>query len=407
MFSPKPNTTPTDSELLTPVGQLIKAATDPVLLGPDWSQNLDICDQINNLRDGPEQAIRAISKRLKDSNTTTVFLTLIVMETCIKNCGMNFTKLVDKNLMNDIVNISKGISTSADEALRLVQQWGRAFENRRDVQPIFYDTYCLLKSKGIKFPKEEDNSSIIFESEKRPSISVAPAQASTISDIVEITNEEEFANLESDLVAVIEKNDLCVEMLQFSPGIEQDELLADVIGFLEACRDRLSDVIVAGTQGLLSEELFEKVLKVNDAVIKTLEAERYGSKITVEKEGGEKKENNVDLLDFDSNDNKKSTNDLDLFSPSNVNNNTINNDHNNINSNNNNNNDVFDNNDFISPPPVPESSVTLPPPIPESSGTLPPPVSNSSVTGNQLPPPSTPMTDSDFDAFFESLGKTN
>ena len=92
------------------------------------------------------------------------------METCIKNCGMNFTKLVDKNLMNDIVNISKGISTSADEALRLIQQWGRAFENRRDVQPIFYDTYCLLKSKGIKFPKEEDNSSIIFESEKRPSM---------------------------------------------------------------------------------------------------------------------------------------------------------------------------------------------------------------------------------------------
>ena len=72
----------------------------------------------------------------------------------------------------------------------------------------------------------------------------------------------------------MEKNDLCVEMLQFSPGIEEDELLSDVVGFLEACRDRLSDVILAGTQGLLSEELFEKVLKVNDAVIKTLEAER-------------------------------------------------------------------------------------------------------------------------------------
>jgi hypothetical protein len=73
----------------------------------------------------------------------------------------------------------------------------------------------------------------------------------------------------------MDKVRLCREMLLVSPGIEAgDELLADVVGFLEACRDRLSEIIEAGTQGLLGEDLFEQCFKVYDAVIKTLDSER-------------------------------------------------------------------------------------------------------------------------------------
>lgn len=72
----------------------------------------------------------------------------------------------------------------------------------------------------------------------------------------------------------MEKVRLCREMLLVSPGIAQDELLADVVGFLEACRDRMADVIEAGTQGLLGEDLFSECLKVNDAILKTLDAEK-------------------------------------------------------------------------------------------------------------------------------------
>lgn len=32
---------------------------------------------------------------------------------------------------------------------------------------------------------------------------------------------------------------LCREMLKESPGIDEDEALAEVVGFLEACRDRM------------------------------------------------------------------------------------------------------------------------------------------------------------------------
>ena len=76
---------------------------------------------------------------------------------------------------------------------------------------------------------------------------------------------------------MVEKVKLCREMLLVSPGIQSDEALSDVIGFLEACRDRMVDLIEAGTQGLLGETLFEEVLKVNDMVYRTLEAEKVSS----------------------------------------------------------------------------------------------------------------------------------
>jgi hypothetical protein len=84
----------------------------------------------------------------------------------------------------------------------------------------------------------------------------------------------ELEKLKEDLSAVVEKVRLCREMLFSSPGIQTDEALSDVVGFLEACRDRLVDLVEAGTSGLLGEELFAHVLQVNDMVIRTLEAEK-------------------------------------------------------------------------------------------------------------------------------------
>lgn len=87
-------------------------------------------------------------------------------------------------------------------------------------------------------------------------------------------NEQEFQKLEVDLITVFEKVKLCREMLQVSPGIQTDEALAEVVGFLEACRDRMADVIEAGTQGLLNEELLAKCFRANDAIFRTLDAEK-------------------------------------------------------------------------------------------------------------------------------------
>ena len=86
-----------------------------------------------------------------------------------------------------------------------------------------------------------------------------------------------MVKLRKDLEEVFEKVRLCREMLPESPGIQSDEALAEVIGYLEACRDRIVDIIEAGAQGLLGEDLLALTLRCNDAVLRTLEAERVNT----------------------------------------------------------------------------------------------------------------------------------
>ena len=59
--------------------------------------------------------------------------------------------------MDELILIAKGVkgSTNQEEALRIIQQWGRGFQSQRGQLPIFYDTYSSLRSKGFHFPDED------------------------------------------------------------------------------------------------------------------------------------------------------------------------------------------------------------------------------------------------------------
>ena len=55
---------------------------------------------------------------------------------------------------------------------------------------------------------------------------------------------------------------LCRQMLPESAGVGKDEALSEVVGFLEACRPRMVDLIEAGIGGGLGEDTFAKCLQV-------------------------------------------------------------------------------------------------------------------------------------------------
>jgi hypothetical protein len=291
-----------NDNISNPIVLLVKSATDPLLPSPDWSKNLDICDVVNSSKDGPELVCKVLYKRLQENDYHIVLLTLTVIETCMKNCGGPFISKINVQFMDEMISIarcSKG-APAAQEALRLIQQWGIAFENQRNQYPIFFDTYVMLKSKGIIFPSEDATTSASFEVSNTPSSNVNNVREEEI-----VTNQKEFDKLKQDLQTVLEKVKLCREMLIESPGIGEDEALAEVIGFLEACRDRMTDVIEAGTQGLLDEDLLALSLKTNDAILKTLEAEKTGTRIGVEDDLNISNNNKVNgsgtgnLLDLD------------------------------------------------------------------------------------------------------------
>lgn len=61
---------------------------------------------------------------------------------------------------------------------------------------------------------------------------------------------------------VKDKITLCRQMLPESAGVDKDDALSEVVGFLEACRPRMVDLVEAGMGGALGEDIFANCLQV-------------------------------------------------------------------------------------------------------------------------------------------------
>ncbi|CAE7608724.1 TOL1, partial [Symbiodinium microadriaticum] len=259
-------------ELSTRIGVLVKSGTDPLLLGPDWAKNIEICDHINSHNNGAD-AVKAILHQLKSSDPKVVALALTMIETCTKNC-VSVPQNINRSFMDEMVNISTGRKgfDNQEDALKMIQMWGLSYERRRNELPLFFETYMTLKTRGIRFPEPEDQPTSPQSRGNSDSACAHPLSRSV--DMAAGNQSDDSTKLRNDLGVVMEKIRLCREMLPESPGIQQDEILAEVVGFLEACQERMIDLIETGTQGLLAEDVFELCLRVNDALLRTLEAEK-------------------------------------------------------------------------------------------------------------------------------------
>jgi signal transducing adaptor molecule len=148
----------TEADLTSAVGALIREATDNSLTTPDWSKILDICDLINNEpQETANQATRVIYSRFQQPEQNVCSLTLVLIESCMKNCREKYSDSINSQFIDVLVDIAKGSSglRNSEEALRIIQDWGREFEGQRAVKPIFFDTYVDLKAKGFRFPPED------------------------------------------------------------------------------------------------------------------------------------------------------------------------------------------------------------------------------------------------------------
>jgi hypothetical protein len=98
--------------------------------------------------------MKAILCQMKSSEQKSVELALAMLETLMKNCR-SVPALVTRSVMDEMINIASGKRghRNQDEALRLIQSWGRTYEKRRSDLPIFYDAFIHLQSKGAQFPQ--------------------------------------------------------------------------------------------------------------------------------------------------------------------------------------------------------------------------------------------------------------
>jgi len=196
----------TEDPLHTAIGEKLLEATDENLVSENWDASITICDIINNSTHGPEQAVRAIKKRLEQcagKSHKSTLLTLIVLESCVKNCRREFLEIVCSHEFAEFL-ISRVISPNIDpgpevqtKVLSLLQSWAHAFSHDPKLQGAA-EIYMDLKKKGIQFPIPSDEDLLLVQSmQQKPVTPKKSPSTSTLNRDTKPPQSQKSANSNS------------------------------------------------------------------------------------------------------------------------------------------------------------------------------------------------------------------
>ncbi|KAG8333539.1 hypothetical protein J6590_000688 [Homalodisca vitripennis] len=133
-------------------------ATSHLRLEPDWPTIIQICDHIRQGDVQPKHALTSIKKKLNNPNPHVAMFALIVLESCVKNCGsLIHDEIGTKAYMEQLRELIKTCphDNVKNKLLELIQAWAFAFRNSpkyRAVQVILRLLINLKTSLGAKYP---------------------------------------------------------------------------------------------------------------------------------------------------------------------------------------------------------------------------------------------------------------
>ncbi|XP_042436672.1 TOM1-like protein 6 isoform X1 [Zingiber officinale] len=252
----------------------VEKATSHLLVGPDWTMNMDICDTVNNDQWQAKEVLKAIKKRLQNKNPKVQFLALTLLETMVKNCGeyVHF-QVAERKILEEMIKIVKKKTDMQvrDKILVLLDSWQEAFGGPSGKYPQYYWAYIELKRSGIAFPQRSANAPPIFTPPvARSELTSAYHQSGVgvpIATSVSLNTAmaSDTGNLSlSDFSRIRDMIELLREMLQaVNPNDREavrDELIVELVNQGRSNQKKLMNFI--GSTG--DEKLLGESLELND-----------------------------------------------------------------------------------------------------------------------------------------------
>uniref|UniRef100_A0A8C3ARW0 Golgi associated, gamma adaptin ear containing, ARF binding protein 1 n=1 Tax=Cyclopterus lumpus TaxID=8103 RepID=A0A8C3ARW0_CYCLU len=128
-------------------------ATNPLNRDTDWSSIHGFCDQLNNDLEGPQLATRLLAHKIQSPQEWEAMQALLVLETCMKNCGKRFHSEVGKfRFLNELIKVvspkylgSRSPEPVKKKVLELIFSWTLGLPDEAKIS----DAYQMLKKQGI------------------------------------------------------------------------------------------------------------------------------------------------------------------------------------------------------------------------------------------------------------------
>ncbi|CAN1303369.1 TOM1-like protein 6 [Linum perenne] len=252
----------------------VDKATSDLLITPDWTMNIDICDSINSNHWQAKDVVKAVKKRLQHKNPRVQFLALTLLETMVKNCGdfVHF-QIAEKNLLGEMVKIVKKKTDIQvrDKVLVLLDSWQEAFGGPGGRYSQYYWAYEELRRSGVRFPPRALNAAPIFTPPLTHS-TLRPAEPGYgmpggSSRRLDETMATEIEGLSlSSLESMRDVMELLGDMLQaVNPGDREAVKEEVIVDLVEHCRSNQKKLVqMLTTTG--DEEVLVRGLELNDSL---------------------------------------------------------------------------------------------------------------------------------------------
>eukprot|EP01018_Ginkgo_biloba_P000306 Gb_06800 [translate_table: standard] len=255
-------------------GGLVDKATSDLLIGPDWTMNLDICDVINTDQGQAKDVIKAVKKRLGHKNPKVQLLALTLLETMIKNCGeiVHF-QVAERHILQEMVKIvrKKTDMHVRDKILVLLDSWQEAFGGPRGKYPQYFWAYDELRRTGVEFPERAENTAPIFTppltrpvtGQSQPGYGMPSHIASRLDEAM--ASEMPGLSL-SDMEAARGGMEVLAEMLRAVDQNDKEAVKEEVIiDLVDQCRSNQRRVLQL-VNSTSDEELLRQGLVLNDDI---------------------------------------------------------------------------------------------------------------------------------------------
>ncbi|XP_014497972.1 TOM1-like protein 6 [Vigna radiata var. radiata] len=252
----------------------VDKATSDLLMGPDWTMNIEICDSINSNHWQPKDVVKAVKRRLQHRSSRVQFLALTLLETMVKNCGdfVHF-QIAERNILEEMIKIirKKADMQVRNKILALLDSWQEAFGGPDGRHPQYYWAYEELKRSGVVFPKRSPDAAPIFTPPPtHPNIRSMQAGYGMSSNSSKTLDETMATEIESLSMSSLESMrhvlDLLSDMLQaVNPSDREavkDEVIIDLVDRCRTNQKKLMQMLTSTGD----EELLGRGLELNDSI---------------------------------------------------------------------------------------------------------------------------------------------
>ncbi|XP_047963866.1 TOM1-like protein 1 [Salvia hispanica] len=246
---------------------LIEEATAETLDEPDWATNLELCDMISSGRVNSVEFIRGIKKRFMCKIPRVQYLTLVLLETFVKNCDRAFSEVAAERVLDEMVKLIDDpltVANNRNKVLLLIESWGQSSHELRYL-PVYKETYKGLIARGIRFPPRDiENLGNL----------VTPPRSVAAPDSLELRNEipaQRFSAEQTKEAFNVARNSIELLNSVLSSSPLEDILQDDVtITLSRQCRESQYSVQMIIESAGDNEALLFEALNVNDEIQKVL-----------------------------------------------------------------------------------------------------------------------------------------